>query len=115
MPGVVYLPLVGAVLLSAAVRLLWSPEPLGNRAVRDPPVLWGVLSSAGIGLLSGLTGTGGGIFLSPLLLFLGWCETRRASGVAAVFILCNSVAGLAGNLAIVRSLARTNWMRRSVA
>ena len=39
-----------------------------------------------------------------MLLFLGWCETRRASGVAAVFILCNSVAGLAGNLAIVRAL-----------
>jgi uncharacterized membrane protein YfcA len=72
--------------------------------VGDPPVLWGALSGAGIGLLSGLTGTGGGIFLSPLLLFLGWCETRRASGVAAVFILCNSLAGLAGSLATVRSL-----------
>ena len=48
--------------------------------------------------------TGGGIFLSPLLLFLSWCETRRASGVAAVFILCNSLAGLAGNLTIMRAL-----------
>jgi uncharacterized membrane protein YfcA len=104
LPGAVYRPLVGLVLLVAAARLLWSPEPLGNRPPRDPPVAWGVLSGAGIGLLSGLTGTGGGIFLSPLLLFLGWCETRRASGVAAVFILCNSLAGLAGNLAIVRTL-----------
>ena len=104
LPGAVYRPLVGTVLLVAAVRLLWSPEPLGSRAVRDPPVPLAVLSGAGIGLLSGLTGTGGGIFLSPLLLFLGWCEPRRASGVAAVFILCNSLAGLAGNLAMVRSL-----------
>jgi uncharacterized protein len=104
LPGAVYRPLVGVVLLVAATRLLRSPEPLGERPVRDPPVPWGVLSGAGIGLLSGLTGTGGGIFLSPLLLFLGWCETRRASGVVAVFILGNSVAGLAGNLAAVRSL-----------
>jgi uncharacterized protein len=104
LPGAVYRPLVGLVLLAAAARLLWSPEPLGDREVRDPPVAWSVLSGAGIGLLSGLTGTGGGIFLSPLLLFLGWCETRRASGVAAVFILCNSLAGLAGNLAAVRAL-----------
>ncbi len=104
LPGAIYRSLVGLVLLVAAARLLWSREPLGNRELRDPPVVWGVLCGAGIGFLSGLTGTGGGIFLSPLLLFLGWCETRRASGVAAVFILCNSLAGLAGNLAIVRAL-----------
>ena len=59
---------------------------------------------AGIGLLSGLTGTGGGIFLSPLLLFLGWSEPRRASGVAALFILMNSMSGLAGNFASVGRL-----------
>src|SRR4051812_29701030 len=46
----------------------------------------------------------GGIFFSPLILFLGWSETRTASGVAAVFILCNSLSGLAGNLASVRAL-----------
>jgi uncharacterized membrane protein YfcA len=54
--------------------------------------------------LSGLTGTGGGIFLSPLILFLRWTDAKSASGVAAVFILCNSIAGLAGNLAILQSL-----------
>jgi uncharacterized protein len=59
---------------------------------------------AGIGFLSGLTGTGGGIFLSPLIIFLAWPDLRMASGIAAVFILGNSIAGLLGNLAIVRSL-----------
>jgi len=49
-----------------------------------------------IGLLSGLTGTGGGIFLSPVLLFLGWARTRMTSGVSAAFILLNSIAALAG-------------------
>jgi uncharacterized protein len=65
--------------------------------------LAGLLGGAGIGLLSGLTGTGG-IFLSPLLLFLGWSDTKTASGVAAIFILANSASGLFGNLASVGSL-----------
>jgi len=56
----------------------------------------GVMVGGAIGLLSGLTGTGGGIFLSPVLLFTGWARTRRTSGVSAVFILANSIAGLAG-------------------
>jgi uncharacterized membrane protein YfcA len=63
-----------------------------------------VVIGAGIGLLSGLTGTGGGIFLSPVLLLAGWTETRAASGIAAAFILCNSLAGLAGNLARLAAL-----------
>ena len=45
-----------------------------------------------IGLLSGLTGTGGGIFLSPLLIFTRWAETRDTGGVSAAFILVNSAA-----------------------
>jgi uncharacterized protein len=79
-------------------------RPCTNAEPRDPPIWAGVAGGAAIGLLSGLTGTGGGIFLSPLLLFLGWSATKSASGVAAVFILCNSIAGLAGNVAIVKAL-----------
>src|SRR5262245_65627385 len=63
----------------------------------DPPIMIAILCGAGIGLLAGLTGTGGAIFLSPLLLFMGWAETRETGGVAAAFILVNSLAGLAGN------------------
>jgi uncharacterized membrane protein YfcA len=48
-----------------------------------------------MGLLAGLTGVGGGIFLSPLLLMLGWAGTKQTSAVAAPFILVNSIAGLA--------------------
>jgi hypothetical protein len=103
-PGQVYRPLIGIVLLIAAVRLLWPSELRSNSDWSDPPLWIAILAGAAIGLLSGLTGTGGGIFLSPLLLFLTWSETRTASGVAAVFILCNSVAGLLGNIASVKSL-----------
>lgn len=104
LPGDFYRPLVGAVLFLSAVRLLW-PTPIKALAGwRDPPVWLAILLGAGIGLLSGLTGTGGGIFLSPLLLFMAWSAPKPASGVAAVFILCNSISGLLGNLANIGHL-----------
>ena len=78
----------------AAIRLWLN---LRLHAKHDPPTLVAIVCGAGIGLLAGLTGTGGGIFLSPLLLFMGWAETRETGGVAAAFILVNSLAGLAGN------------------
>jgi uncharacterized protein len=103
-PGAYYRPIVGAVLLVSGARLLWPKELAANREPTDPPILIGILFGAAIGFLAGLTGTGGGIFLSPLLLFAGWSSTKTASGIAAVFILGNSIAGLMGNVAIVRSL-----------
>ena len=58
------------------------------------PWIPGMLAGSAAGLLSGLTGTGGGIFLSPILLFFAWAGTRQASGITAPFILVNSIAGL---------------------
>ena len=104
LPGQYYRPLIGVVLLFAATRLIWPSASAVNQPVKDTPIAWGIPCGILIGLLSGLTGTGGGIFLSPLILFMGWSDTRTASGVAAVFILCNSVAGLMGNFASVRAL-----------
>ena len=62
-----------------------------------------VLSGAGIGLLSWAIGVGGGIFLSPLLLFMGWAQ-RQTAGVSAAFILVNSIAGISGYLTSVNYL-----------
>jgi len=107
LPGYVYKPAVGLVLLYAAVRLVLSTvKSASSVAVTDLsiPVVPAVLSGGVIGLLSGLTGTGGGIFLSPLLLFTGWAATKPTSGASAAFILANSVAGLAGNVASVQNL-----------
>lgn len=99
LPGYLYKPVVGLVLLYVAYRLLAGK---GIEAeVSHPPLLPLATSGAGIGLLSGLTGVGGGIFLSPLLLFFGWAETRQASGIAAAFILVNSVAALLGHYSAV--------------
>lgn len=94
-PAIVYKPLVGVALLFAAWRMVLSTrqEEMPRHALK----LWAaILAGAAMGLLSGLTGVGGGIFLSPLLLMLGWAGTRETSGIAALFILVNSLAGLAG-------------------
>ena len=99
LPGNAYKILVGVVLLYAAWQL-WRSGKSGEemRAVREPPLGWAMAIGAAMGLLAGLTGVGGGIFLSPLLLMLGWAGTKQTSAVAAPFILVNSLAGLAAVL-----------------
>ena len=67
-------------------------------AGRQVPWSLGLLIGAAIGLLSGLTGTGGAIFLTPLLLFAHWMPTREASGTSVAFVWINSLTGLAGLL-----------------
>jgi hypothetical protein len=106
-----YQKLVGLVLLLAAVGMALTASRAAaadtGRAQPQVPTVPAVGIGAAIGVLSGLTGTGGGIFLSPVLLFAGWAETRAASGLAAPFILGNSIAGLAGNFSRLESLPNT--------
>ena len=102
-----YKALVGTILIIAAAKLFFQPRVTSDGAQQgDIRVPWvpGVLAGAFVGFLSGLTGTGGGIFLSPLLVFFGWTNARQASGITAPFILVNSISGLSGNLASLRSL-----------
>lgn len=96
LPGHIYKPLVGTVLIYAAWRSFCTAHQPAQ-ATGDRPHLSLLLPlGAGLGFLSGLTGVGGGIFLSPLLLFFNWAEVKVISGIAAAFILVNSVAGLLG-------------------
>jgi len=97
-PPAAYRPLLGVVLAVAAVQFARTARRAAtdDKAASPPPPAVALASGAGLGLLSGLTGTGGGIFLSPLLLFMRWADTRHVSGIAASFILVNSIAGLAG-------------------
>jgi hypothetical protein len=96
LPGQAYKVLVGVVLIYAAWQL-WRSARAGAemRELRQPPLAAAMAIGGAMGLLAGLTGVGGGIFLSPLLLMLGWAGTKQTSAVAAPFILVNSVAGLA--------------------
>ena len=99
LPGHFYKPLVGVVLIYAAwYSFRTAHQPAPALAAR-PHISILLLAGAALGLLSGLTGVGGGIFLSPLLLFFRCAEIRVISGIAAAFILVNSVAGLLGVMA----------------
>ncbi|MGI8477099.1 MAG: TSUP family transporter, partial [Thermomicrobiales bacterium] len=71
---------------------------------QDLPVVPAVASGGAIGFLSGLTGTGGGIFLSPLLVFTRWADMRESASLAAAFIMVNPVSGLLGNVSSVRDV-----------
>ncbi|HEV2064339.1 MAG TPA: sulfite exporter TauE/SafE family protein [Thermoanaerobaculia bacterium] len=98
LPTDAYKQILGAVLLFAAVRLVF--EPRRGAPARAPMPLWlAVLVGACVGLLSGLTGVGGGIFLSPILLVGGWAQPKPVAAVSAAFIWVNSLAGLAGQAA----------------
>jgi uncharacterized membrane protein YfcA len=96
LPGEVYRLLVAVVLLAGAWRLATATAASNDEVRPGVPLLPGVLAGAAIGLLAGLTGTGGGIFLTPLLVLAAWTGTRDAAGLSGAFILVNSVAGLAG-------------------
>jgi uncharacterized protein len=96
LPTAIYKVVVGLVLLYAAWQLWWSArhgEEL--RPTREIAIGLALVIGAVLGVLSGLTGVGGGIFLSPLLLIFGWAATKQTSAVAAPFILVNSLAALA--------------------
>lgn len=116
LPGSVYKPLLGGVLLLAAIRMTLPDAAASSRAPTPPPALASGAAGAGIGLLAGLTGTGGGIFLSPLMIFLNWTRVENTMGIAASFIVLNSAAGLAGNMSSMGALPEyLPWLVCAVA
>ena len=86
--------LIGLVLLASAARLLVRLQPATETRAPSKPVA--ALTGGGLGFLAGLTGTGGGIFLTPLMIILRWASTKQAAAVSVVYILVNSVGGLLG-------------------
>jgi hypothetical protein len=104
LPVAIYKSIVGVVLLYSAVRLFWSADSADNRKTTLVPIWMALIVGAAIGMLSGLTGVGGGIFLSPVLLLMHWAKTKETSGVSAAFILVNSIAGLLGQYSAISYL-----------
>lgn len=93
----IYKKMLGVLLLIPIIRFLWpdrkneSPEKESNK--------WLSLGiGAGIGLLSGMIGIGGGIILSPVLILLSWTNQKQAAAISALFIFVNSLSGLAGQI-----------------
>jgi len=100
--------LLGVVLLLSAARFFIKPP--AEREPGTPSRALAISLGGGIGLLSGLTGTGGGIFLTPLLLFAHWARAQRAAAVSALFILLNSSAGLAGYVSSNGDIPAFAWV-----
>ena len=97
LPPELYRPALGLVLFFAAWRLFVRKD-VGDFVPQPPTMAVAMLVGAVLGFASGLIGVGGGIFLSPLMILLGWARVREVSGIAALFILVNSISGLLGHL-----------------
>jgi uncharacterized membrane protein YfcA len=104
--GPKYFKLLAGIFLVVSANILiikeYIKKPDAN--FRQVSIFWGLSIGAVIGLVSGLIGVGGGIFLSPIIIMMGWTSVKKASGVAALFILCNSLAGLAGHITALKTI-----------
>ncbi|MGC6505916.1 MAG: sulfite exporter TauE/SafE family protein [Coraliomargaritaceae bacterium] len=90
----IYRRLLGLILFFGFIRLVWPVQKAGAEQVPSRFLL--LITGVWMGFLSGLIGVGGGIFLTPLAIFLGWAKPREAAALSAPFIFLNSLAGLAG-------------------
>jgi uncharacterized membrane protein YfcA len=108
LPATIFRTVVGVVLLFSAVRLFFRKTDPPN--VAPPPKPIALAAGAGIGLLSGLTGTGGGIFLTPLMLFCRWAKMKSVAAVSVLFILVNSIAGLVGYFSSGQPVPSFAWI-----
>ena len=104
LPTQTYKIILGCVLLFPAWRLTVKPTAETARETKPLSLPLALVLGGIIGLLAGLTGVGGGIFLSPLLLALGWADVRKTAGISVAFILVNSAAGLIGHLASLENV-----------
>ena len=102
LPTHVFKILIGVVLLLSAAHFFWNPHVDEVRVEPSKPVAIG--AGGLLGLFAGLTGTGGGIFLTPLLLVMRWAKTKTASATSALFILVNSISGLLGNFSSTQKI-----------
>lgn len=99
LPEAIYDPAVGMILLISAAQMF-----LAARGRRDtvaqpppaPPILPALAAGAVVGFVSGTTGTGGGVFLAPLILSMNWVAVRQTAAITAAYNLLNSAAALAG-------------------
>lgn len=107
LPASAYQPVVGGLLLVAGIQMLRSVKlaAVRDQAARQvPPFGAGLLAGGAIGLVSGITGVGGGIFLAPVILAFGWSAARQTAAISAMFNLLNSAAALAGAWATMPAL-----------
>jgi len=110
LPPEIYKPLIGAILLFSAWRLWVGSLEKEEPKTELPPIPIALGAGGALGLASGLTGTGGGIFLSPLLLLCKWAGPKETAAASVAFILVNSISGLAGAVKNGATLPEGIWV-----
>ena len=115
LPSHYYYPTVGTILVLSAAQMIRSAlrKAKSHDGPPDhPPFLPALLSGAVIGFVSGTTGTGGGIFLAPIILSMNWVTVRRTAAVTAAYNLLNSAAALIGAHSVIGALpaALPTWL-----
>lgn len=98
-PQVVFTGLLASSLFVAGLLLLWQPKAAAGLAPKPYPRWLEPLTGGLLGLLAGIVGIGGGIYLAPVLHLLRWGSPHAIAGTSAAFILANSLSGLGGQLA----------------
>jgi uncharacterized membrane protein YfcA len=114
-PAHTFKAIVGVVLLLSALRLFWTNKRADGKETSPAPLFVSLPVGAAIGFLSGITSTGGGIFLTPLLLFFRWATTKAAAAISALFILVNSISALLGYFTNRQPLPSVAWSLAAAA
>lgn len=112
LPPALFVGLLALSLFVAGLLMLWRPRAAADAPPRPYPRLMEPLVGGVLGLLAGIVGIGGGIFLAPVLHLVRWARPHAIAGASAVFILVNSVAGLAGQFtkgSAVPSALEAHW------
>ncbi len=104
-PQTVFIGLLALALLFAGFSLLFQPTPKPNSTPAGSLPLNAIIGG-GLGLLSGIVGIGGGIFLAPILHRIGWGKAKEIAAICSLFILVNSISGLSGQLIKLGGLAQ---------
>ncbi len=102
-----YNQIVGLLLLFSALRLFDSHHKKKYKLKKNPKTWMLVLLGFCIGGLAGFIGIGGGIFLSPLLIFFGWADPKKTAAISSIFVLANSALGVP---LVLQELEMTWWL-----
>lgn len=99
--------LLGSLLLVAGIPFFLKKP--NEASLKPPSVAAAFLVGSVVGMLSGLTGVGGGVLITPLLIYCRWADVKTAAAISAPFILLNSLAALAGHWGSTSQLPENVW------